>query len=250
MSRKTPSTKVPEDRTDRGSRSLVAPSKDQLPAILEAVRTSLDKRELPVFRIRDKQDAFLNAVEMGLEFYGSRSEADINRTAMQFKVFEKLLDQLSGVLAGFRQVERVVLDIAAERAFKAMQAGVEEAAKTEFLPSRYGRTDGASMLARVEVDGWNTGFILDQFQVECTLLTRAAGSVVASNPERPPSKKHHVEPNVEHLIAFLGRMWKEIFNETPSPEPGAAFGLILNTLLSTLGIREVGARTLKRILSL
>jgi hypothetical protein len=225
------------------------PDKRQLTKILEAVRVSLKKRASPVFQDKAKQDEFLKHVEIGLSIYASKGWADRSRSATKFKIIKKHLDGLKDSFDGLDPFERVTIDIAAEQAFKMILAGTDAAALHNLSPSRYGRTDGISMLARLKGDGFNTAFIFDQFQLDCMLLAKAMKPVVASRSEAPSTKKYHLEPNVELFIIFLGRMWKEVFNETPSWNPGGAFGMVMNGLLDEFSLK-VGARTLKRILCL
>lgn len=226
----------------------MTPDEGRLSAILEDVRTELKKREASVFLDKAKQDQFLERLRVGLQVYGSWDLADFNFRAAKFKAIQEHLDRLSHLLGALEPSERVILDIEAERTFKALTVGSERNAAANSSRSRYGRTDGASRLARLDGNGsYNTGFVLDHFQEDCALLAQAAKPVVASNPESPPAKKYHLEANVEQLIEFLGRMWTEVFNETPSVNPGAAFGSVLNDLLKALDLGKAGDKTLKRI---
>lgn len=121
MSRKIPPTKDPEDESDTNARSLEPVSKAQLPTILDAVRTALEKRVAPVFHDKEKQDSFLKAVAVGLDVYGSRGEAESHLTTMKFKTIKEKLDEVRAVLNGLDPFERLRVDIAVERAFEEMR---------------------------------------------------------------------------------------------------------------------------------
>jgi hypothetical protein len=249
MKRKTPPAKASDKNSAGPSRSFIVPDKDRLPAILEVVRIALDRRNAPVFRDRPRQDEFLKLVGAGLIAYGNKGQTDPNFGAMKFRAINDYLDGLCSVLGALTPGERVALDIAAERTFKSLSAGSEGGVDANSSHRRYGRTDGVSRLARLDgLGGYDTNFVLDHYQEDTALLAKAIKTIVASSPVMPPSKKYHHEPNVEQLIAFLGRIWRDVFIEEPSWSPGAAFGSVLNDLFEVLDLKNAGDKTLKRIL--
>jgi hypothetical protein len=241
-----PSSGTPSEELEPKSRTFTTPNENEMPVIIEAVLKSLERRGA-AFQDKSKQALFLNRVEEGLEFYGRKDPVSLNLTAERFRAIKKHLNGLKGVLEALTPLERAKLDVAAEQTFNASYA--EDNAETSNQASnRYGRTDGASLRLRAELGGWDSSFVLDFFQADCALLAKAIAPVAASHPERPSAKGFHVEQNVNQLIRYLSRAWREIFNETPSSNPNAAFGIVLNALFEAVGHRPVGIHTLKRIL--
>jgi hypothetical protein len=218
---KTPKTKAPPTRSAAQARTFVAPDEGRLSAILEDVRTELKKREAPVFLDKAKQDQFLECVRTGLQFYGSRNLDASNFRASKFKAIKEHLDNLNRLLGALEPSEKVILDIEAERAFKKLFARSKGEFAVHSSGHRYGLTDGANLLLRVDGTGnYDTGFMVDAFEEDCALLAKALKPVVVSYPEKEPAKKYHLEPNGEQLIEFLGRMWPMSLTKCPVQIPG------------------------------
>ncbi|MFC4174171.1 hypothetical protein ACFOYU_19330 [Microvirga sp. GCM10011540] len=238
------------------------------PEVRRAVVVELKERRLHVFREETRQIRFMAGIGVALESTRLRSGAGPNRDAPEFKRIRKHLEGLQKELSRLPEWQRAEFDLAAEHEARAwLHVHWKEAAN-----AAAGESAGAMSIATDEVpfgpktmlgrvvpiseDGinWRIGlssdYLLDRFQWECGIFTAAASKVIASYADLPPQHNYvGPPPAIIRLIGLLGHAWRRAFDQEPGDEPNGAFGKVVTTLLSTLGIKKnLSRRSLKRAL--
>jgi hypothetical protein len=198
-----------------------------------------------IYRDKSHQAQLFNDVDEILDITRRRISSPSYQSTVHLERIAKELRQIQRELAKLPQWQRARLDLGTRHA--AEKSGYARS-KSIHGPNSIPR----SLLDRVGVgvDGALSDWFIDPFQEECGLIASAADELTAVYADLQKRRSHasSLPPEIQDMIGLLSHAWWRAYRKKPSKKSNGAFGSFINSLLSSLGIEQIGDSQLRRIL--
>jgi hypothetical protein len=208
------------------------------------IESKLNGKGWQIYRDKSCQAQLFTDLEWILKITRYMISSPSSQSTVHLERIAKNLKQVQKDLAKLTQWQRATLDLgtrhAAEKSGYARRANV-------YGTHRSPRT----MLGRIGGDGTHlSDWFVDPFQEECGLIIAAADKIAGVHVKRSKRREyaHSLPPEIQEMVSLLGHAWWRAYGKKPSDKSNGAFGSFINSLLSSLGIEQIGDSQLRRIL--
>jgi hypothetical protein len=229
----------------RGKLTKVLPEQLVLsPTIRRDLGNKLDGTGWLIYRDKSCQAQLFTDLEHILDITRHRISSTSTQSTVHLERIAKNLRQVQKDLAKLPQWQRARLDLGTNHA--AEESGYS---RNGSIPVNH--RGPRSMVGRIRGDGaLLSDWFVDPFQEECGLIIAAADELVAiyRGSSKGRSYARSLPPEVQEMVRLLGHAWWRAYGKKPGYKPNGAFGSFINSLLSSLGIEQIGDSQLRRIL--
>lgn len=210
-------------------------------AARKEVEGKLDDKSWSLYRDKTRLDQLFSAVGVILDLTRHRISSPSPQSTVHLERIANKLREVQKDLAKLPQWQRATLDLGTWNG--AVKSGY----------ARSGRIHGAHRSPRTmlsKVGAPPSDWFIDPFQEECGLIIAAADEIVAAYANLPKGRNYakSLPPEIQEMVRLLGYAWSRAYGKKPSSKHNGAFGSFINSLLSSLGIEQIGDSQLRRIL--
>lgn len=197
-----------------------------------------------IYREKSRQINLFTELEWILEFTRQKLDSPTVHSTVHLERVVKNLQHVQKDLAKLPQWQRSKLDLGTRRAAERLGYARDGNAPHAHRSPR-------TLLGRVSGDGaLLSDWFIDPFQKECELIVMAADELVAIDIGFARDRNHgnSLPHEIQEMVSLLGDAWWRAYGKRPSDKPNGAFASFVNSLLSSLRIKQVGGSQLRRIL--
>lgn len=231
--------------TSKGKSAKILPEQLVLsPAARRDLESRLNGTGWRIYRDKSRQIQFFNDLEWILHLTRDTISSPSTESAVHLERIAKNLRQVQKDLAKLTQRQRARLDLGTRHA--AEKSGYT---RNGSIPAVH--RSPRTLLSRVGGDGtFLSDWFVDRFQEECGFITVGADELVVAYAKLPKGRNYarSLPTEIQKMISLLGHAWRRAYGKKPSDKTNGAFGSFINSLLSSLGIEQIGDSQLRRIL--